>query len=428
MGENTSTGNIPVRKKSSWHGPKQIGIMIFAGAMMLFGTALVGGNTNTILPAFAEQYGWDINFLRTVAGIGSIFTVVGTFVFGSIIQKKGPKFGFSIALIITAVLISTYGFISNLTLFIIVIFIVGFLSGGFKTSGANSLVANWWPTKKGIVLGFVTMGIPLMDIVYQPFVPQAFGRFGIAPTMIVIGVIVLVVAIIGILFIKNTPEETGEYPDGDSSNPEDLKAVVKEMREYKSPFSFKKVFLSRATFDIGLGMGLLFMVGMTYIASIVPRLLSVGYEYSFAVLVLMVCGGAAGIVGSWLIGLLDLKVGTKRACLVFAALLGVAMVMALFHSIGPAFVWVASAVFAFSLGACGNLIPSYILTVYGRWDYPAAYKVIGSLTELLAGIGITLTGLFHGNYVAMYIFDIVVIVIAFFILLRSKDKLIGKAG
>jgi sugar phosphate permease len=401
--------------------------MIFCGLLMMLGTCIVGGNTNTVLPVISEKFGWDINFLRTMAGIGAMMTVLGTFVFGTIIAKKGAKVVILIALFATAACAVAYGFTTNLVIFIVIMYAIGFINGAYKTAGANTIVAKWWPTKKGIVLGFVTMGIPLMDITWQPIIPVAFGRIGVGPTMCVVAGLICILAIAGAIFIKNTPEEAGEYPDGNDTNLEDMAAVVKAMEEYKSPFTVGAMFRNRATFDIGIGMGLLFMAQMSYIASIIPRLLSVGYEYPTAILILMVCGGGVGIIGSFFIGALDQKFGTKRASMIFALLMLLGMVLALFHAQSIVFVWVAGAIFSFAIGGTGNLIPSYCILRFGRWDYASAYRVIGALTELLAAVGIMMTGLFHGNFPAMYGFNIVVIIIAFLILLRAKDSFIGKA-
>lgn len=423
---NDTLTKIP--EKSSWYGRKQVGTMFFTSILFLAGTCLVGGSTNTILPAIAEQNGWDVNFLRSMAGVGAMFPVLGTFVFGTLIARKGAKLSIGISLIATAAFTVVYGYAGNITLFISMIFLIGFLSGGYQTSGANAMITNWWPRKKGAVLGIVTIGIVLVDIVWQPFIPMAFIRFGIGPTMAAIAFVLLIVAIVGIIFTKNTPEEAGEYPDGDNSYNENMAQIIKEMREYRSPFTFKKVLFSRATFDIGIGMGLLWMAGMTYLASIVPRLLSVGYDYNFALIVLAVCGGGFGILGSLFIGFLDQKFGTKRAAIIFNIMLLAGIVIALFHSVSVAMVWISSAIFSFAHGGMGNLIPSFVGTVYGRWDYPAAYRVIAATTQLFAGIGIMLTGVFHGNYNAMYTFDVIIIIISLIILINAKSKLIGKAG
>ena len=417
-----------VQGKANWHGPKQVRMIFYTGILMFFSACLAGGSTNTILPAICAQNGWDIDFMRTMAGIGAMCSVIGVFTFGTVIAKKGARFTIALALFATAVCVILYGYAPTMAIFVAMIFVIGFLSGGYNGAGANALTANWWPLKKGIVLGFSTMAIPLMDVLWQPFIPQAFGAIGVGPTMIGVAVVVAVVAIIAVTRIKNTPEEVGEHPDGDPDFSENMGAVVKEMREYKSPFTAGKVFFSRANFDVGLGLGLCYMCGMSYIASIVPRLLSLGYQYPFAVVVLMVCGGGFGIFGSYLTGMLDQKFGTKKATMIFSAIMALGMVLALFHGVSVVFVWCAGAVYSSMMGGLGNLIPSYVITIFGRWDYIAAWRIIGAITFCFAGVGIMMTGLFHGNFQAMYIFNIVCLAVAFVILTNSKDKMIGKAG
>ena len=45
-------------KKHSWHGPKQIGMMIYTAILFLIGTSIIGGNNNTVFPMFSEIRGW----------------------------------------------------------------------------------------------------------------------------------------------------------------------------------------------------------------------------------------------------------------------------------------------------------------------------------------------------------------------------------
>ena len=73
-----------------------------------------------------------------------------------------------------------------------------------------------------------------------------------------------------------------------------------------------------------------------------------------------------------------------------------------------------------------NLLPSYVASKYGRWDYTAGYQVIGTIFEIGAGIGVMMTGFFAGNIMGMYIFDIVVLVIGLIFMALSSDKFIGK--
>lgn len=411
-------------RKSSWHGPKQTGMMIYLGFLMLIASCVVGGSTNTVLPAISEVFGWDVQFLRSMAGVGTVMVVFGNFVFGTVTKLKGPKLANFIGLMIFAIFMIVYGWTSNLTVFVISILVLGFCSGSFNCSSNMALHANWWPTKKGIVLGFTTIGIVIMDLVWQPFAPNWFKAIGIGWTMTIFAIIVALVAIIGMIFTKNTPEEAGEFPDGDAEHAEDIKAVVEAMKHYKSPFTIRKVLATPATWGIGVGMGLMRMVNLAFVASIVPRLLACGYSYQLTVILLMV-GGVAGLFGSALIGILDQKLGTKKAIYIYAVIFIISMILALFHAQSLTVVWVSSVVIMAICGGTANLIPSAIICKFGRWDFPAVSRVVQSLSELGAGVGIMLTGLFH-NYQHMYYFGIVCLIVGLIMVAFTKFDLIGK--
>ncbi|MBE6032934.1 MAG: MFS transporter, partial [Clostridiales bacterium] len=389
-------------------------------------SCVVGGSTNTVLPAISEQLGWDVAYLRSMAGVGAIMVVVGNFVFANLTKAKGPKISNFVGLIGFAIFMVLYGWTSDLKLFVACILILGFFSGSFNCGGNHAHTANWWPTKKGIVLGYTTIGIVLMDLVWQPFAPEWFAAIGVGWTMTIFAIIVAIVAILYMALTKNTPEEAGEYPDGDAEHAEDINAVVTAMRTYKSPFTIAKTLSTPSAWTIGLGMGLMRMVNLAFVASIVPRLLQCGYPYPLTITLLMV-GGVVGIFGSALIGVMDQKIGTKKAIFVYAIIFLIAMIIALFHAQSIIAVWVSSVVIMAVCGGTANLIPSAVIAKFGRWDFPAVSRVVTSVGELGAGIGIMLTGIFH-NYQNLYYFGIVAIIVGIILIAVTKFNLIGKKG
>lgn len=76
-------------------------------------------------------------------------------------------------------------------------------------------------------------------------------------------------------------------------------------------------------------------------------------------------------------------------------------------------------------GALCNLLPSYVATKYGRWDYTMGYQVIGTVFEIGAGIGVMMTGFFT-NFGLMYVADLVLLVLGFIMMAASSDQFIGK--
>ena len=414
------------QKKNSWYGPKQIGMIIFTGVLMLFSACFVGGQTNTVLPVISEMRGWDNNLLNVVSGLASLLDGIGILIFARL-SRRNAKGLAGITLIGMAICLIVFGRTTSLPLFLVLMFIMGACSGAFSSTCAMTLTANWWPTKKGVVLGISTIGVVLMQVVYVPVMPIAYAAIGVENTQIVLAVLTVIVVLISFFLIKDTPEEAGTTPDGmEGTELEASSKLVEELHNYKSPFTLGKMVKDPSNWTMALGTGLPLMVAMTFIASTIPALLSYGYSFEFASGVFAICGVFA-IIGSFLFGVIDQKIGTKKATALYIAFMFVAIICAIFMENSAVLVWVACVVLMAANGSARNLIPSFVGTRYGRWDYPAAYSMIGTIAMLGGGLGIMLTGLFP-TYRSMYIFDIIMLVVALICCLVTKDTFIGKKG
>lgn len=413
-------------KKSRWYGPKQIHVMLYTAVIFLIGTSIIGGNNNTVFPMFAEIRGWDINILNIVSGFACILKGIGILLFAGAVRKFGPKKLMAVSLLISAAFLVIFGFTTSLPLYLIMILLIGLLGGAYEKNGGMSLTANWWPTKKGVVLGITTIGIILMNIVYVPYMPQLLGSVGLGWGMTIIAIVLVVVAVWTLVGIKNTPEEAGEYPDGDPSYATSGAEIAKQMREYKSPFKFSVLAKDSSTWLIAFGSGFAFMAVMSYIASAIPTMMAYGYEYPFAATIFAV-GGICGICGSFLFGLIDQKIGTKKTFIIYFICIIIGFVCTLLMPKAAIFCWLAGIIIFAAQGALCNLLPSYVATKYGRWDYTAAYKVIGTIFEIFAGIGVMMTGFFP-NPAVMYIVDLVLLAAGLVMMIFSNDKFVGKRG
>lgn len=415
---------IKMNPNSKWYGPKQIGTMLYTAVLFLIGTSIIGGNNNTVFPIFSEIRGWDLNAINAVSGIACIMKAVGVLVLAKAVQKIGPKMLSAVTLFLSAALLIVFGTTQSMPVFLVMILVIGFLGGGYEKNGGMTLTANWWPTKKGVVLGITTIGIILMNIVYVPMMPKLLGSLGLGGGMAVIAVILVVVGIITLLFVKNNPEEAGEYPDGDTSFSANAGEILRQMKAYKSPFTLGKVCSDKDTWLIGLGSAFAFLAVMSYIASAIPAMMSYGYDYSLATAVFAV-GGIFGIIGSFIFGIIDQKIGTRKTFLIYFVFIIIGFVFNLFMSKASIFCWLSGIVIFAAQGALCNLLPSYVATKYGRWDYTMGYQVIGTIFEIGAGIGVMMTGFFT-NFGVMYVVDLILLVLGLVMMAASNDKFIGK--
>ena len=79
-------------KKHSWHGPKQIGMMIYTAILFLIGTSIIGGNNNTVFPMFSEIRGWDVNVINVVSGLACIAKAIGVLVLARAVSYTHLEF------------------------------------------------------------------------------------------------------------------------------------------------------------------------------------------------------------------------------------------------------------------------------------------------------------------------------------------------
>ena len=412
------------KQKARWYGPKQIGLIDFTGILMLIDACIVGGSSNTVLPAIAEARGWDANYLIVWAGIACILDGVGVLIWARL-SRKNAKLLAAIALFAQAICLVIFGFTTNLAILIIMIILMGISGSAFCSTCVNTLTANWWPTKKGVVLGWSTMGIILMSVVYVPYIPSAYAAWGIGMTSVYLAIFIAIMGAISLLFVKDTPEAAGTTPDGlTGMDLAQVKDITRQLQEYKSPFTFKKMISSGNNWLVALSMGLGMTVAMSFIGSAIPAFLSFGYDYGTAASVFAV-GTFPALVGSWAMGMIDQKFGTKKATIMWLILEAIGVFFMFFMAKSLAAVWIATCVFMFANGAAKNLTASYVATLYGRWDYPAAFQMIGTIAYIFCGAGVMIIGLFP-SYTSLYIFDAVVIVICIIMAALVKPHFIGK--
>ncbi|MBR2555440.1 MAG: MFS transporter [Aeriscardovia sp.] len=414
-------------KKLKWYGGKQIKTMIFAGLLFFVSTCMVANSTNSSVPVIANLYGWDASMMSMMVGIGLLIAVIFAIFFGRLIVRFGMKpvvFG---ALILGALSSLVYGLTSNFSLFLVCTVINAIACAGYQIVGVTTLINTWFPRTKGIVLGWVTMGIILSDVAWIGGVAKLMVSIGVKPVFIAMSVFMVLVALFGLIFIKNTPEEDKTYPDGDQSGMEDLEKTLKAFKEYQSPYTIGKTFKTKQAWQIIIGWGLLWLCAICYISQEVSRFMSIGYPLEFGQSIMGIAG-IFGLIGSWLFGFLDQKLGTKKASTIYAIWFFLMMIFALLHSVSVVFCYISAFGISCCAGGICNLIPSMTGTIFGRWDFPAANSVINPCTFAMCAIGIFIGALLSSSlgFMVTYIIIMVLTVIAFIIIRCTKDEMIGR--
>ena len=190
-------------KKASWLKPKQLWIVIYAGILFFGATILVAGMTNTAFPIFGQLRNWDYSVLVMLSGVAMFVSAATGILFGQLALKIGFKKVMIGGLIGMAIVSVVMGLTTSMGLFIVAIFCANIFATAFQNVGVSSLVNTWFPRTKGIVLGWATMGIILSDILWSPNIPKPMLSIGPEKTFTIVGACYLVIAIVGIIFVKS---------------------------------------------------------------------------------------------------------------------------------------------------------------------------------------------------------------------------------
>lgn len=418
--------DVAIQRKS-WLGSKQVWIIFFAFVMNLFGTVVSAGTTNTVLPFISQERGWNNSLLLLFITFAGYAGVISSVVFGQMVVKKGAKFVNILGLIMGAVVISIYGLTSILPVFLIMILMNRICATAYQNQSMNTTINTWFPKKKGIVFSWVTMGIILSNIIWAPYIIIPMKKYGSGITMVVVGVIFLVFALLSKLFVKNLPEEAGEFPDGESSGQNNQQENILAIKNYQSPWTFKRLVKNKLTWQIAITWGVLWMLAVTFSSQTVPRIVSIGYKPEFGILVMQV-SSFVGLFGKWIFGLIDQKIGTKKATLIYSSGICIMYIVALFMRVSPVIVWVSALGIMLCIGGITNLVPSIVGTVFGRLDFAAANRVIFPIVMFCMTSAYAITALFTSTgwgFDSMYIFCAAAAAICFVSVFFLKDKMIG---
>ncbi len=404
------------------------GMIIYSVFMYMFYAGWTVDGLNIFTTAFEHARGWETATLLGLVAPGALLGVVGSGFFGQIIMKKGPRFVMTSCLVCTAAAVFWFGRVSHLWEFAISFMIMNFFGAGFGFIATGTLMTTWFPRKKGIALGWATMGFPLATAAFVPIIAIMFSRMGIALATSTGAVILIAFAVFGFFFVKDKPEQIGCYPDNEPISQAEMKANLEEMDNYVSPFTVKRLLRDKDMWLISVGWGSLWMVTVGIVVQLVPRMTSIGYSQPYAI-ALLSAAAVCALPGSILWGWLDQNYGTKLASIYYGALYIITLILLIVQTKNTALTFLTVVFVGLGLGGIKNLITSMVGTVYGRYDFMAANRIImpisvvvRTLCFVVMGITLAIFKSLTGAYGAFILVDIIAIALVCATTSKCKGK------
>ena len=353
------------------------------------------------------------------------FGILGIIVWTIVVKRIGSRITGALTLVLGGIAYAMYGVVNTVTGFMIVTAFVNFMAYGFCNTAAQVMIAHWFPTRKGLALGWATMGSNFSGALFVPLLLLFVGMRGINFSFFGIGVLMVIVAVIYFVLVRDMPEELGCAPDNGNVTPEELEAAKKEAAEYKSPWTVGKLLKQKNVWFVSIGFGAYIMITVALVSQLIPRLVAGGWDPNKATS-MMTIAALLGVAGSYATGWLDEKIGTKKTSVIY----GIWYLVAVIFCAVPATdltMYLSVFFLGIGLGGIGNLVPSLIGSLFNRHDFALGLGVINfinlvmrSFTFSILAFGLNNLGGYSGAYAIFAVINVIGII---FIALVKEEEL-----
>ena len=318
---------------------------------------------------FTDTYGWSNVAIQGMLTVATLFATVMVLVTGQITLRHSVRTMAIIYGIIWPISTIVMGVTASLPLFYVMMIICRCTGDSMCYSTNGTLVANWFPKKRGLVMGWATFGFPIASGVGTLIMRNLFNASGQVLISFLPFLILSVIALLLlIIFLRDYPEQIGCYPDNDKNAVREDTAALDAIGE--GEWTTKKCFKTKEFWFISISIGLmLFCVG--FMPQVGAALMGLGYPPTMIAPVMLgvmvVC-----CIGSYLCGWMDVKFGTRKAVLITDCILLVMGIAAQINNIIA--LAVAFACMGIVVGGGSNFLVSWVSAVWGRKHFKPVYR------------------------------------------------------
>ena len=414
--------NKPASENMSMNFSKGWGIILYQALMffLLIGFSIDG--LNIVAPAFSESSGVDYPSVLSMATIAGFIGIVVYIFAGRVNVKIGPRLMSGGCLIGAGLSYVFLGHTSTLVTYCIALTLVTCFINSAAYIAGNTLIAQWFPKKKGLANGFTTMGHNCGSAFYVPLVSAAIAAFGFANGLSLLAVIAIVLGVVGLLLVRNTPQEAGMYPDNVSKEVYE-REYFQGSAEDDGGWTVVKLLKTKEMWLCALIIGINQLVTTGVMSQLVVRNVGIGFTQEAAIGLMTVCA-LIGVAGSYAFGAIDQKLGVKKAILLFLAWYCVALAVNCTDTVIG--VYVSVAMIGVAVGAAANFIVSLPASVFGRQGFTVVNSVFFPLMQIVLttnyavnAAALKVTGSLRGAYF-VYIGLLVVNMVLTFIINPTK--------
>lgn len=396
-------------------------LILYSLGALFINVAMTIDGLNVALPLIVENNKLDYAACLAAGTTAGFVGVVLMFLIGKIREKIGSRLMSGILLIISGITyVTIYLGASSSVIYTVAMCIMVASSQSCFYVCTGALQAQWFPRKRGVVVGISTTGANIGSAVLVPLMTVLTTVMGWKMGLSVFGFVSIILGIIGIVILRDNPLDAGFYPDNVSKEvyeAEYLNQKQDQESEYISDWTLEKLLTTKETYLAALVPAFMGLALVGIVSQFVGRNMALGLSQTQAVGAMTVAA-VCGMIGSWLFGVIDTKYGTKIGVILYCIFFAVAVVMNVLGSVHVAFVYISIVMVGASLGGTTNFQISWPASIFGQKDYPTANTVIYPIMYCIISLNFAVNALvtkLTGSLTAAYIVYACLLLVAAFI-------------
>ena len=336
---------------------------------------------NAFMKPLCDSRNWSRTDLNAAAIIGYCFGLAANLWLGYLVEKAGPRRLMVAGTVITGIAFALMG--TTQSIWVFYTFFILLVLGNSAMSGVvtNTAVSNWFVRKRGQAMGISTAGISLSGVILPYLAMVILTRTGIENAFFIIAGLILAVAPLCQILVKNRPEDFGQQPDGDPlplensaqrSREPDVSGAVQGDDGDAILWTLPRLLKSATFWKVGVAFGLMGMCIASVMFQLAPRFNDIGFD-SRTAMAMMSFTALMGTLGKYAWGRFCDRFDPRKVVTVLMGAITVGLALAVWsHSLAALVLFIL--IFGFAMGGYMATFPIIVAELFGRAAFARVFK------------------------------------------------------
>ena len=356
-----------------------------------------------------EEFGWTRTQVNVALSIGVVTGFLSPIV-GNLMDRIGAKWTMAGSVLLVAIGFLLRSIMTELWQFYLFSAIIFAGTPGATMLPAGRLVLTWFPKTRGRMMGIVTSGNNIGSGIAVPVIAGLIGLVGWRWTWGVMGIVLIGLAMLIILAIRDTADDVRKERNKRWAPSE---SAVDSNGGLKEGLTASAAMRTSGFWFIVVGMTLQQFVRTGVVSQMVPHLEQVGFTRAVAATMMIVLAFFAGS-SKLIFGRLSESITARISFIVIMILQGIGLSILLISG-GSLITWGAIVVFGLGMGGVGALTPLVIFDMFGLKQFGSIMGLTRMAITIPVFFGPILAGLIfdsRGNYELMFVITIALLVVS----------------